>query len=626
MPKGRPPRIPQHPVKLQPQRFAAIQAKFQQAVAYHQRGDLDQAERLYREILAQAPAHFDALHLLGLVQHQRGHHAAAVELIGRAIKIDADNAVAYSNLGIVLRELKRPEEALASFDRALAIKPAYADVLNNRGNALRDLGRYEDAARSYARLVELAPDYDYAIGIMFHSQLHCCDWTQYAQNRERIVHAVSDGKKADAPFRFLAVSASAAAQLQCARVYVADKYPAVPTPLWNDPCYRHDKIRVAYLSADLREHAVAYLIAGLFEKHDRERFETIAISLRPEGTSTTGQRVKAAFDRFVDVSRTSDRDAAALMRELEVDIAVDLMGFTSDSRTGILARRPAPIQVKSIGFSGTMGADYIDYIIADKFVIPEEKRGYYAEHVVYLPDSFQPNDDRRKIAETMPTRLEAGLPESSFVFCSFNNSFKINPPVFDVWMRLLKAVSGSVLWLVADSSSVQNNLRREAEARGVEPARLIFAPRLPYADHLARLQLADLFLDTLPFNAAATASDALWAGVPVLTCAGEAFASRIAGSLLTAVGLPELITHSLDAYEALAFKLATTPRMLSELRGRLANNKTTYPLFDTDRFRRHIEAAYTTMWERYQRGEPPESFAVPAIGQGDGGGEGYRNG
>ena len=354
-------------------------------------------------------------------------------------------------------------------------------------------------------------------------------------------------------------------------------------------------------------------MAGLFEKHDRERFETIAMSFLPEDPSATGQRVKAAFSRFVDVSRASDREVAGLMRELEVDIAVDLMGFTADNRTAIFAHRAAPIQVNYLGFPATMGADYIDYIIADRFVIPEDKRAYCSEQVVYLPESFQANDDQRKIGETIPTRLEAGLPETGFVFCSFNNSYKINPAIFDVWMRLLKTVAGSVLWLVADSLSVQNNLRREAGKRDVEASQLIFAPRLPYADHLARFRLADLFLDTLPFNAAATASDALWAGVPVLTCAGEAFASRIAGSLLNAVGLPDLITYSMEDYEALALKLATTPAMLSELRARLARNRTTHPLFDTDRFRRHIEAAYITMWERVQRGEPPVSFAVQPL-------------
>jgi predicted O-linked N-acetylglucosamine transferase (SPINDLY family) len=313
------------------------------------------------------------------------------------------------------------------------------------------------------------------------------------------------------------------------------------------------------------------------------------------------------------VTHGSDREVVALMRELEVDIAVDLMGFTADARTPIFAQRCAPIQVNYLGFPATMGAEYIDYIIADRFVLPVDKQGFYSEKVVYLPDSFQANDDRRTISDAVPTRLEAGLPERGFVFCSFNNSYKLNPTFFDVWMRLLKMVEGSVLWLVGRNPLVQNNLRAEAAKRGLDPQRLVFAPIVGYPDHLARSPLADLFLDSLPFNAGTTASDTLWAGVPVLTCAGDAFASRMGASLLNAVGLPELVTHSLEEYEALALKLATTPALLQGFRGRLSASRGTCPLFDTDRFRRHIEAAYVTMWQCHRRGEPPKSFAVRPI-------------
>jgi len=597
----------------------ALQFKPDYAEALNNRGNALRDLKRHEEALVSfdralelKPDYAEALTNRGVALGDLKRYQEALASYDRALQLKPDYAEALNNRGNALRDLRRHEEALASYDRALQLRPDYAEALANRGNTLRDLNRPDEAARSFARLREIAPDCDYALGYMCNSQLHSCDWTYYAQHAERVVQAVEGGKKVDTPFSFLAVSQSAAAQLRCSRTYSADQYLASATPLWAGRRYQHDRIRIAYISADFREHPVSYLTAGLLEKHDRERFETIALSLRPEHKSTTGQRVKAAFNRFVDVSGTSDRDVAALMRELEVDIAVDLMGFTSDCRTGIFAHRPAPVQVNYLGFPATMGAEYIDYLIADRFVIPEEKQAYYAEKVVYLPDSFQANDDQRKISETVPTRLEAGLPESGFVFCSFNNSYKINPPVFEVWMRLLKTVAGSVLWLVAGHDSIKNNLRREAEERGVEPSRLVFAPRLPYADHLARFQLADLFLDTLPFNAGTTASDALWAGVPVLTCAGEAFASRMAGSLLNAVGLLELITYSMEEYEALALKLATTPAMLSDMKARLARNRTTHPLFDTDRFRRHIESAYVTMWERVQRGELPESFAVQA--------------
>jgi predicted O-linked N-acetylglucosamine transferase (SPINDLY family) len=301
------------------------------------------------------------------------------------------------------------------------------------------------------------------------------------------------------------------------------------------------------------------------------------------------------------------------LRKLEIDIAVDLMGSTQDSRAEIFAMRPAPIQVNYLGYPGTMGAVYMDYIIADRFVIPEDQQACYEEKVVYLPDTFQVNDAQRRISKRIHTRAEFGLPEQGFVFCSFNNSYKINPSFFDVWMRLLHKVDGSVLWLVGGKGAVETNLRREAAARGINLARLIFAPRLKYPEHLARYGLADLFLDTLPFNAGTTASDALWGGLPVLTCSGRAFAARMAGSLLRAIGLGELITHTMEEYEALALKLAQNEKMLFEIKEKLKRNRETYPLFDTDRFRRHIEAAYVTMWERYQRGELPVSFKVEPI-------------
>jgi predicted O-linked N-acetylglucosamine transferase (SPINDLY family) len=321
-------------------------------------------------------------------------------------------------------------------------------------------------------------------------------------------------------------------------------------------------------------------------------------------------RLSHAFERFIDVRERSDAEIADLLRELEVDIAVDLAGFTGAARTGIFALRPAPVQVNFLGYTGTMGAPYFDYIVADEMVIPEEQRVHYAEKVVYLPDVFQVNDARRRIAESTPARSDVGLAEGAFVFCSFNNSFKIAPPVFERWMRLLRDVDGSVLWLLDGGPEVSANLRREAQARGVDPERLVFARKVPHEDHLARHRLADLFLDTLPFNAHTTASDALWAGLPVVTCLGTTFAGRVAASLLQAVGLPELITHSLDEYEAMALRLARDPPSLATIKGKLANQRTTFPLFDTDRFRRHLEAAYVAMWERYQRGEVSVAFEV----------------
>jgi predicted O-linked N-acetylglucosamine transferase (SPINDLY family) len=321
------------------------------------------------------------------------------------------------------------------------------------------------------------------------------------------------------------------------------------------------------------------------------------------------KRLQAAFDRFVDVQNMADAEVAALLREMEVDIAVDLKGLTGDSRPAILAPRPAPIQVSYLGYPGTMGAAYIDYIIADRIVIPEDRKGSYSEAVVYLPDTYAPADCKRRISDHTPSRAEAGLPESGFVFCSFNNSYKITPAIFDIWMRLLRNIEGSVLWLLATDAAAVGNLRREAEARGVSPDRLVFAPRTSVEDHLARHRLADLFLDTLPCNAHTTASDALWAGLPLVTCLGSTFAGRVAASLLNAIGMSELVASSPANYEALALKLARDPNALAAVKAKLLRNRETYPLFDTDLFCKNIEAAYEFMWQRHQKSEPRVGFA-----------------
>jgi len=466
----------------------------------------------------------------------------------------------------------------------------------------------------YRRAVELDPDIDYLEGLFLHAKMHICDWTHFEEDCGRLEAGVANARAVAYPFHLLAWCASPAVQHACARFYVADKYPQFPVPIWGGERYAHRRIRVAYLSADYGDHPVMILAAGLFERHDRTRFETTAVSFGLDKPNRLRERLRAPFDRFVDAHHMSDEEVAKLLRDLEIDIAVDLNGFTDGARPNVFTRRAVPVQVNYLGYAGTLGRDDCDYIVADRFVVPEESRAHYTEKVVYLPDSFLVNDSGRAISARTPSRAEAGLPERGFVFCCFNNSFKITPDVFDAWMRLLGEVDGSVLWLSQAKSSSPNNLRREAEKRGVAADRLVFASGVPRnEDHLARLCHADLFLDTTPYNAHATACDALWVGVPVLTCSGASFASRVAGSLLGAVGLPELITGTLADYEALALKIARDPALLASLRQKLARNRDNHPLFDTERFTRHIEAAYTVMWERAQRGEPPQSFAVEPI-------------
>lgn len=529
-----------------------------------------------------------------------------------ALQLRPDIPETHYNLGNVLLDLGRPAEALAAFDAALRLRPGYVEALYNRGGALQELRRHEEAAATYARLLMLMPAHRYALGKLFHSRQFVCDWTCHEEDLRKLEDSVRAGQSQDMPFPFLAVSDDPALQLQCAQAYTAARYPPLPAAPQPEPGGGHERIRIAYLSADFRDHALSYLMAGVFEAHDRQRFEVHAISLRPPDASATGRRVAAAFEHFHDVSRLSDAEAAGLIRKLGIDIAVDLSGYTENNRTNILAGRPAPVQVNYLGFPATMGADYIDYLLADAFVIPEAMQQHYAEKVVRLPGCFQANDDKRVIAQPLPTRAEAGLPESGFVFCAFNNLHKFTPRLFDVWMRLLARVPDSVLWIAAGDATAQQNLCSEAERRGVEAHRLVFSPRLPYAEHLARLSLADLFLDTLPFNAGTTASDALWAGVPVLTCAGEAFAARMAGSLLHAAGLPELVTHTLADYEALALALAIRPERLTALRARLGGDRSALPLFDTARFTRHLESTYAAMQLRRRAGLLPDHIALPA--------------
>ncbi len=531
-----------------------------------------------------------------------------------ALRLMPDDASALANRGNALLDLGRHEDALASYDRALQAKPDLALALNNRGGALLDLGRPETAASCFAKVLEVEPAYDYALGNMVYSRLLCCDWTQFAQHAGTVVKSVRAGGRACVPFQFLAIAASPADQLQCARIFANDKHPPARPPLWSGQRYEHDKIRVAYLSADFHDHATAYLMAELFECHDTRRFEVTAISYGPDEQDEMRARLRRSFHRFLDVRAKSDREVALALRELEIDIAVDLKGFTTYSRIGILAYRPAPIQVSYLGYPGTLGTDYFDYILADRHVIPEENQVDYAEKVVYLPGCYQVNDSKRKIATHTPTRAQLQLPEKGFVFCCFNNNYKITPEVFGIWMRLLSKVDGSVLWLIEGNAAVSRNLRKAAAQRGVAAERLVFAPRMKLEEHLARHRLADLFLDTLPYNAHTTASDALWAGLPVLTCMGSAFAGRVAASLLHAVGLPQLITRNLEEYEELALKLATTTEVLPSIRAKLTANPTALPLFDADRFRLHLESAFTQMWERQRRGEPPAGFSVGAQG------------
>ena len=564
----------------------------------------DDAFAAFGEALAIKPDLAEAWLGRGNVYIKINQYDDAFAAYDKALVAKPGLAEAWLGRGYVFIELKRYDDAIAAFGKALAFKPEFAEAWLGRGHVFFNLTHYRDALAAYDKALASKPNLSSLAGDRLISKMFLCDWADLDAEAAQLLAVVRERRPSTPSLAILAIPSSAADQLQCATTYVQDQ-PAFPR-LWQGEVYAHDRIRIAYLSADFREHPVSHLTVGLFEHHDKSRFEVTGISFGPGQNSTMRRRIEGAFEHFVDVQYKSDQDIANLMRRLEVDIAVDLHGFTNDNRLNVFALRVAPIQVNYLGYPGTMGASYIDYIFADQTIIPEDQSRFYTEQVVWLPESYQVNDNRRLISEHTPTRRECGLPEKGFVFCSFNNSYKITPEMFDIWMRLLKQVEGSVLWLKDHDALASRNLRLEAGRRGVAPERLVFAPAVPLvANHLARYRQADLFLDTLPYNAHTTASDALWSGVPVLTCLGATFAGRVAASVLKAIGLDELVTRSLEDYEALALKLARDASYLASVKQKLARNRETFPLFDTERATRQIESAYVMMWERYQRGEMP---------------------
>lgn len=573
----------------------------------------DEALACYERALEIRPMYADALNNRAAAMLAQTRNEEALRSCDRALEIVPDFAEALDNRGVALLALHRHAEALASLDRALAAAPDLAGALRDRGALLAFLRRHDEACRDFRKAVAIEPDLPDIAGSLLHSQMHCCDWTEYDALAQRIVVGVRAGVQCASPFHFLGIADSAQDQRRCAETWARAMYPPAQNPFWTGERYDHDRIRVAYLSADFHDHATAHLVAGLLERHDRARFAITAVSYGPDDGSAMRARLQSACERFVDVRQQSDADVAQWLRDQEFDIAVDLKGYTAGARPGILARRPAPVQVSYLGYPGTLGAEYIDYVVADAMVIPAGEEAHYVERVVRLPECYQVNDARPSLPERGPTRSDAGLPAAGMVFCSFNSSYKITPTVFAVWMRLLHAVEGSVLWLLEGNSAAPDNLRRVAVAHGIAPDRLIFAPVVKHAEHLSRQRLADLFLDTLPVNAHTTASDALSVGLPVVTCAGNAFAGRVAASVLRAAGLPELVTSGLTAYEALALRLATQPKELAAIRAKLVRESDSSPLFDTDRFRRHLESAYVTMRERSRRGEPPAAFDVAPL-------------
>jgi protein O-GlcNAc transferase len=596
----------------------AIALKPDSAEAFNNRGNslydlgrLDEALLSFERAIALKPHYVEAFNNQGNVLRHLRRLDEALLSYERAIALHPDYVEAFNNRGNSLYDLGRLDEALLSYERAIALQPDYADAFENRGNVLRDLGRPGDALPSYERALSLNPDAAYLESKILHTRMTICDWTDLDSGIERVLQGIERGAKASAPFAALALPTTPAQQRRCAEIYARNEFPPIALDSVPSPISSHERIRLGYFSAGFHEHPVSQLAAELFELHDRSRFEVFGFSYDSAPEDGMRQRLRRGFDRFLEVAGKSDRAIAAFARNIGIDIAIDLGGYTEHSRLGIFGYRPAPTKVHFLGYPGTLGTPFIDYLIADRTVIPEEHQRFYSENIAYLPDTYLVSDSGRQIASRVFARAELGLPPAGFVFCCFNNQYKINPAVFDIWMRLLQQVEGSVLWLSAGNANGAANLRNEANARGVAAERIVFAQRIDSStEHLARLRAADLFLDTFSYNAHTTASDALWAGLPVLTCLGGAFAGRVAASLLNAIGLPEMIANSHEEYAALALSLATHPDKLGAIRQKLSDHRMTYPLFDTPRFARNIEAAYARMRERHQQGLAPEHIYV----------------
>ena len=530
----------------------------------------------------------------------------------KALLLKPDLAGVWACRGNIFLDQKRGVEALDAYDRALLLDPGLARAWLGRGNVFADLKHYEEAFSACDKAVALKPDLLGLQGMRIYCKMQICDWRNLEAESDRIVQAVRNGKGSTGPFEFLGIGSSVEDQLDCARLWVRKVCPPVGTSLWRGEIYRNSRIRIGYVSSDFRPHPVADLVAGVFERHDRSQFEVFGISIGPNDKSEIRLRLERSFDTFIDAETVRFDDIAKRIRAEQIDILIDLNGLTQHARTELFACRPAPIQVNYLGYPGTMGASYMDYIIADPILVPASHRSSYLEKVVYLPHSYLPHDDNsRRVSDRSFERGEFGLPRNGFVFCCFNNAYKLNPHLFRSWMKLLRAVEGSVLWLSENNATATTNLRREAAAAGVNPDRLVFAGRVPSpADHLARHRLADLFLDTLPYNAHTTASNALLAGLPVLTQIGETFAGRVAASLLTAIGLPDLIVQTEEQFESMAIELATRPEQMAAIKRRLAENRMTKPLFDTNLYTRHIESAFATMHQRHQDGLPRDHIHV----------------
>ena len=594
----------------------AISIKPDYAVAYFNMGvtlqhqdKLEEAIETYNKALSINPNYIDAYNNMGNVLKNQGKLEEAIEAYNKALSIKPDCAEAYNNMGNGLKNQGKLDDAIEAYNKALLIKPDYAEAYYNMGITLQDQNKLEEAIEAYNKALLIKPGYESARAQKLHQQANICDWKSIEEDR-KLIPQLGTSEKSVEPFSMLSLEDAPERHQIRSQLYAKAKYRQKPLQPTFKGSKKPNRIRIGYFSADFHNHATMYLMAKIFALHDKQKFKIYAYSYGPDKNDKMRQELIRSVDIFNDVREMNDKDVALLARQDNIDIAIDLKGYTQNQRLGIFAYRPARTQISYLGYPGNLGADFIDYIVADPIVAPFNQRHAYSEKIIYLPHTYQPNDNKRIISKNVTTKTDMGLPEEGLVFCCFNNNYKISINEFDIWMRLLGKVDGSVFWLFKSNLWAQQNLRLEAEKRGIKANRLIFAERIPQDEHLARQKHADLFVDTFNYNAHTTISDALWAGLPVVTKLGKGFPARVAGSLLNAVGLPELVTENEHDYEALILELAMNPRKLAIVKDKIAINRLSQPLFDTELYLKHLEDGYQQAYQNYFDGKSPETIIV----------------
>ena len=606
--------------------------------------DLDGAIKNYNLAISNKPNFAEAHNNIGVVFQKLRNFDQAILQYKKAITYKNLYLDAYVNLANLFKEIKQFEEAIKNYDLAINLNPKLAEVYNNKGNALKEIRKFEEAIKNYDLAINLNPNFAEAYfntatalqdiknfekavlyfekallldkeipfckGYLLHAKMLCCNWSGLNELYKEIYNDVEKNRYSATPFGYQAICDDESNLQKCAQLYSSKRFPEVKNNLFSKKVSKNKKIKIGYLCGEFREQATSILMTEVWEKHNKEDFEIIAFDSGWDDKSLRRNRIINAFDKFIDISKVSDLDAAKIIYKEQIDILINLNGFFGTGRPVVFSYRPAGIQINYLGFPGTIGSKYIDYILCDQTVVPPESKKFYNEKIIYLPDSYQANDTKRNISDKKFLREELSLPKESFVFCCFNNNYKITPNMFDVWARLLKKIDNSVLWLIDGNSEATENLKKEAKIRNIDVSRLIFAKRMKLEDHLARHKNADLFLDTLPYNAHTTASDSLWAGLPVLTCLGKAFPGRVAASLLRSLDLPELITYSENEYISKAEELALNPEKLTLIKNKLDTNKFSQPLFNTELFCRNLESAFKIIFEKYSLGLETEDIRL----------------